>query len=188
MSVPRVIPVEWLPPGRRVWRIVLHWSAGNNKPSAYDRLHYNCLIDGEGRAVKGVPLGLPCYHTRNLNTSSYGLSIAGMRLAREGGPYGDQPITSLQYERAAQAAAEVIAAYNLALNERTCLSHEEVTYVYGPLNGKTPPGPERLRQRNRWDVSELPFERAEGIVRSKREVWELFRRKVAWYLNEYHGR
>lgn len=173
MSVSRVIPAEWLPPGRKVWRVVLHWSAGSRTPSAFDRAHYHCLINGEGQAVKGlVGAGYYAPHVRGLNTGSYGLSIAGMRGAREGGPYGDQPITALQYERAAQAAAEVLAAYDLALTPRTCLSHEEVTHVYG------------ITQRGRWDVSELPW----APELSKAEVWALFRRKVEWYLEKHHGR
>jgi hypothetical protein len=184
MSVPRVIPAEWLPAGKKVQRIVLHWSAGRYTPSEYDRRHYHCLIDGDGHPVRGrFEAGESAISTRNLNTGTYAISIAAMVGAREGGPYGECPMTSLQYERAAQAAAEVVAAYNLALTPRTVLSHEEVTYVYGPL--ADPPGPERLRQRGRWDVSQLPWEYPH---RPKPEVWQLFRDKVAWYLKTYHGR
>jgi hypothetical protein len=183
MSVQRVIPLEWLPVGRRVDRIVLHWTAGRYSPSDYDRRHYHCLIDGEGHAVRGgFEAGQTAPSTRNLNTGTYAISIAAMFGAREGGPYGEFPMTRLQYERAAQAAAEVVAAYDLAITPGTVLSHEEVTYVYGPL--ASPPGPEHLRQRGRWDVSQLPWERPH---RPKREVWYSFRSKVAWYLKTYHG-
>jgi len=145
------------------------------------------MISGDGKAVKGVVgAGFYAPHCRNLNSSSYGLSIAGMRGASEGGPYGDQPITELKYERAAQAAADVVAAYDLAVTPRTVLCHQEVTYVYGPE--ATPPGPESLRQRGKWDISELPWERKAGVVRPKEAIWSGFRDKVSWYLREYHGR
>lgn len=185
MSVSRVIPAEWLPQGRKVHRVILHWTGGAYPVSTLDKSHYHAIIGKDGVAVKGfTPTGWVCGHTRNLNSGSYGLSIAAMAGAVEGGPYGQFPMREVQYERAAQACADVVAAYNLAVNKRTVLCHQEVTYVYGPL--ATPRGPENLRQRGKWDVSELPWERSQGIVRSKEEVWQAFRGKVLWYLKTYH--
>lgn len=183
----RVIPASWLPPGRKIHRVIVHWTGGVYTVSGPDKAHYHAIIGKDGVAVKGyTPTGWICAHTRNLNSGSYGLSIAAMAGAQEGGPYGKWPMTELQWERAAQAAADVVHAYDLRLYERTVLCHQEVTYVYGPE--ATPPGPESLRQRGKWDVSELPWERKQGIARSKEAVWAHFRAKVQWYLREYHGR
>ena len=172
----RVIPREWLVKkrGQSQHRIILHWSAGSYKPSQFDLAHYHCMIDGQGKAVKGkwnAGQTNPPWHVRRLNSGSYGLSLACMRGAVQGGPYGDQPMREIQWERSAQAAAELIDAFNLRLSKRTCLSHMEVNWVYG------------LRQR-RWDVSELPWARH----LPKEEVFAKWRRKVAWYLKTYYGR
>ena len=172
----RVIPPAWLikPKRKAIWRIILHWSAGNYNPSRFDLAHYHCMINGDGEAVKGLwnaGQTAPPWHTRWLNSGSYGLSIAAMRGAVQGGPYGGQPMKQIQWERSAQAAAELVDAFNLRLSKRTCLSHMEVNWVYG------------LRQR-RWDVSELPWVRH----LPKEEVFAKWRRKVSWYLKTYHGR
>src|SRR5690348_5121808 len=133
MSVQRVIPVEWLPEGKKVWRVILHWTGGAYTVSGLDKQHYHAIIDKAGHSVKGdTPAGSVCAHTRNLNSGSYGLSIAAMAGAQEGGPYGSFPMLELQYERVAQAAADVVAAYDLAVTPRTVLCHQEVTFVYGP--------------------------------------------------------
>lgn len=178
----RVIPIEWLPAGKPVHRVILHWTGGAYSVSGLDKQHYHFILDKEGDAVRGDrPLGQWPGHTRNLNSNSVGISAAAMAGAKEKGPYGDFPLLQVQYERAAQATADVVAAYNLAVNRRTVLCHQEVTYVYGPE--ATPAGPENRRQRGKWDVSELPWE---PNRRPKEEIWQEFRGKVLWYLNTYH--
>lgn len=170
MPVERVIPRFDLPRGRgKVYRVVVHWTAGAYKPSEYDRRHYHFLIDGHGRAVLGARRpGEYLPHTRMLNTGSVGLALCGMGGARERPFYaGAWPITHLQWERAAQAAAEIIAAYDLALTERTCLFHSEVWRVY------------RRPQIGKWDINALPFE--PGLTPA--EVHAQFRRKVRWFLD-----
>lgn len=171
MPVERVLPREWLPAGRNVDRVILHWTAGGYRPSALDRSHYHFLIDGAGKAVRGIRgPGLYLPHTRNLNTGSVGLSICGMAGAQER-PFaaGTSPITKLQWERACQAAAEILDAYGLPVSERTVLCHSEVQRVYG----KT--------QRGKWDIDALAFDRA----LSAPEIHVQMRRKVAWYVQEY---
>ncbi|HEU4754102.1 MAG TPA: N-acetylmuramoyl-L-alanine amidase [Armatimonadota bacterium] len=170
----RVLETAWLPPGRKVFRVILHWSAGGYRPSLLDRGHYHFLIDGDGEAhpgLRGPGLYLP--HTRLLNTGSVGLSLCGMLGAQEQPRVpGPAPITKLQWERGIQAAAEILAAYDLALTERTLLCHSEVERVYG------------ITQHGKWDVDWLPFA---GEL-SPSQIHQQLRQKCAWYLQEYHGR
>lgn len=167
MSVARVVPREWLPAGAKVLRVVMHWTAGTHTPGAIDRLHYHLMIDGIGRAVRGArPVGSYLPHTRGLNTGSVGLAICAMHRATESpwnaGPY---PITDLQWERACQAAAEVLHAYGLTVSSRTLLCHSEVWRVYG------------VPQREKWDIDRLPYE----PLLTADAVHGLMRRKALWY-------
>ena len=163
----RVLPIEWLPPGRRVYRVLVHWTAGGNEPSAVDREHYHFLIDGDGEAHRGERgPGRYLAHTKRLNTGSIGLALCGMAGAKPV-PFrpGLYPIKEVQWERAAQAAAEIVHAYKLALTERTVLQHAEVTPVYG------------IKQVGKWDINVLPWKPGMPPV----EVWSEFRRKVSWF-------
>lgn len=173
MPVSRVVPVAWLPAGARVERVIMHWTAGTYTPSLLDRAHYHLLIDGLGQAARGVrPPGSYLPHTRMLNTGSVGLAICGMHLATESpwsaGPY---PITYLQWERACQAAAEVLHAYSLPVSERTLLCHSEVGRVYGRA------------QRGKWDIDRLPHD----LTLSPDRVHAEMRRKALWYLGRLGG-
>ena len=166
-EVSRVIPQAWLTPGARVFRVILHWSAGTYTPNLIDRSHYHLMIAGDGTAVRGLArVGQYAPHVRGLNTGSVGIAACAMAGARQGVMDGRYPLTGLQVERMCQAAAEVVHAYRLALTERTCLTHSEVTDVY------------RITQRNRWDIDYLPYD----PTRKAGDVHELLRRKVDWYL------
>lgn len=165
----RVIPEAWLPAGARVQRVIVHWTAGGHTASAFERLHYHFLIQADGSVVRGVRgPGLYLPHVRGLNSGSVGISMCGMRGTRER-PFaaGTAPIIPVQWERCAQAAAEVLKAYGLPMTQRTLLTHSEVTTVYG------------IVQRGRWDVDVLPFD----LELKAAEVHSQLRRKAQWYLN-----
>ena len=168
----RVVPDIWLPPGRSVQRIVMHWSAGGYTPSLLDKSHYHFMVDGKGAVHRGVRSpGQYLPHTRNLNTGSVGLSICAMAGAVQGKAHGKFPLLALQWERACQAAADILAAYDLAVTERTVLCHSEVERVYGK------------KQRGKWDIDVLPF----APALSPAQVHDQMRRKISWYLDTYHG-
>lgn len=158
----RVLPLEWLPAGANVARVVLHWTAGRWTPSLLDRAHYHLLLDGAGKPRRGIrPVGAKLPHTRGLNTGSVGLALCGMAGARQS-PFdpGPWPIHERQWRLAARAAAEILQRYRLYDDPqdpppaRLVLSHCEVGAVYG------------VEQRGKWDVSVLPWERdlAEPLV------------------------
>lgn len=168
----RVIPRLWLPPSSGVRRVVMHWTAGNYQPNWLDKAHYHFLIDGQGRPVKGPRApGQYLPHIRNLNSGSVGLSICAMARARQCGPFGKCPLTELQWERACQAAADILAAYGLTLSERTLLCHSEAERVYGVAQG------------GKWDIDLLPWD----LKLTPAQVHAQMRNKTAWYLRTYHG-
>lgn len=184
----RIIPATWLTPAK-VQRVILHWTGGGYHVTSLDQAHYHTILCderelGRGTDVKAIRGTHPpaannvtsdndyAAHTRGLNTGSFGLSVACMAGAQPRGPFGQYPLTKLLWERLAQAAAEVLAAYDLELLERTCLFHSEVERVYG------------AQQAGKWDIDVLPFQRD----LSPDEVHAQFRRKVEWYLREKHGR
>lgn len=167
----RLLPEAWLPAGRLVERVIVHWTAGAHMPSVLDKAHYHFLVTGHGEVVRGIRgPGLYLPHTRGLNTGSVGLAICAMAGAvqqpAKSGPY---PITRVQWERCAQAAAEILHAYKLPLTESTLLTHSEVTGVYGIL------------QRGKWDINVLPFARE----LTPEEVHRNLRRKAQWYRDTY---
>lgn len=184
----RVIPVHWLPPAAKCSRVIVHWTAGTYLVTDTDRQHYHAILQdqeqlGAGKDVlpfRGVYSirdnesttdGRYAAHCRGLNTCSFGLAVACMDGAVQGGPYGHHPLTGLLFERAAQAAAEVLTTYSLPVTERTCLMHSEVERVYGK------------QQAGKWDIDVLPWEPQMPAA----EVHSLFRRKVAWYAARHSG-
>ncbi|HEU4752051.1 MAG TPA: N-acetylmuramoyl-L-alanine amidase [Armatimonadota bacterium] len=165
----RVIPEAWLPATDSVKRVIVHWTAGGYNPSVLDRAHYHVLINGRGEAVRGLwPIGRynPPSHVRMLNTGSVGLAICAMAGAQNAHVLGPAPVTRLQWERACQAAAEILYAYGLEVSERTLLCHSEVERVYGQ------------EQRGKWDVDVTPWDPG----KPRGEIHAEMRRKAEWYL------
>ena len=178
-----ILKPEWLPAGVPVERVVLHWTAGGNKPNALDLAHYHFVVPtwldgqvGEWRAEvrRAVPLTRYVWpaHVRGLNRGSVGISMCGMRGSVYYGHgkvnWGNAPIQRVQFERAAEAAAQVLKRYGLPVTERTCLVHSEVTSVYG------------IVQRGRWDVDALPWQKGELPP----DVHARWRRAVQWYMDK----
>lgn len=120
----RAVPLDWMPDATMT-RVILHWTAGTDTASPGDREHYHLLINGDGGLVRGVPtIDLnsgtlkPGYaaHTRNCNTGSIGVSLAGMAGAQES-PFdaGKYPLTAAQWGKpfltaTATAAIPVLVA------------------------------------------------------------------------------
>lgn len=175
----RVIPKEWLTPAK-ISRVVCHWSAGAYVVGDTELEHYHVIIgratpNGAVKAFRGDHTPADnnstadddyAAHTRDLNSNSFGLSVACMAGAKEGGPYGKAPLTKVLWERMALAAAEVCVAYGLDVAQRTVLFHSEVQAVY------------HKPQAGKWDINVLMWE----PHLSPSEVHNQFRGKVAWYI------
>lgn len=173
------IPAEWMPAAKMA-RVIVHWTAGANSPSGNDKAHYHILIDGTGKLVRGKPTidlnGLPkakagyAAHTLNCNTGSIGISLCGMAGAVER-PFnpGKSPITSAQWGALLEACAELCEHYQIPVTPKTLLSHAEVQTNLG------------IRQRGKWDIAILPFNRSFDTAR---EVGDELRSNVAALLKQ----
>lgn len=146
----KLIPDAWMPAGKLV-RVICHWTAGANSPSAEDLDSYNILIDRVGHAHLGdhaitdqlsTADGDYAAHTRGMNTGSIGLALCGMAGASEN-PFapGRYPLTREQWNAAIIAAADLCQRYGIAPTERGLLMHCEVERVYS------------APQRGKWDIS-----------------------------------
>ena len=136
-------------------RVVLHWTAGTHRASALDRAHYHVLVEGDGRVVLGnhridanaKPVRLArANHTRNLNTGSIGVSLCCMHGAIER-PFrpGVFPLTSVQWQVAAEVVADLCERYGIPVTPRTVIAHGEVAAVLG------------VAQLEKWDPLVLPW-------------------------------
>lgn len=179
--VPRVtatggpIPADWLSQCQ-MRAIVLHWSAGGNKPSAVDRQHYHVIVGGDCQVVRGdheirdnVNTADDDYaaHTRGFNTGTIGLALAGMLDAQESGNYGPQPINEKQWIKAAECAAQLARFYKIPVTDKTILSHAEVQPNLG------------IAQKGKWDVTRLPWDPS---VKGAKACGDRFRALVRSFL------
>jgi N-acetyl-anhydromuramyl-L-alanine amidase AmpD len=141
-------------------RIVLHWSAGGNTPSALDRQHYHFIVGGDGAVVRGLHApeaniapkkGAYAAHTLNLNTGSIGVAMAGMAGAVER-PFnaGRSPLTAVQVDAFVRLVAQLCRQYGIPVTRETVLSHAEVQPTL------------KVQQRGKWDINWLPGMTAPG--------------------------
>lgn len=151
----KVIDPSWLD-NAKMDRIIVHWTAGNNRASEGDQLHYHFLIEDDGKIIRGkwrpadntsTADGRYAAHTLNTNTRSIGVALCGMTGARER-PFraGSQPITAFQWQVMAKAVAQLCEHYGIPVSEKTVLGHGEVQRLLG------------IRQRQKWDPMVLPWD------------------------------
>lgn len=149
------VPADWMP-WALMQRVIWHWTAGTNKAGAVDRRHYHILLEGDGKLVRGdhpitanaAPIsGAYAAHTLNLNTGSIGVSLCGMKDAKER-PFdaGRYPITMAQWAVLSGVLADLCRRYAIPVTVGTVLSHAEVETTLG------------VAQRQKWDVARLPFD------------------------------
>ncbi len=168
------IPASWMPRAD-IDRVIVHWTAGQHQASPNDREHYHVLWEGDGTAVRGIPTidkndasgarkGYAA-HTLNCNTGSAGVSMCAMAGAVES-PFspGPAPLTQAQWDAMVRGVADICRRYGIAVTDRTVLTHAEVQPNLG------------IRQRGKWDVTRLPFDKT---VVGHRAVGDLLRRQVA---------
>jgi len=148
-----------------VERIVWHWTAGGNKANATDRKHYHFIIEADGTIVLGNhppeanrrPIAKPndastyAAHTGRANTNAIGVSLAGMRRAKER-PFdaGPSPITPAQIGAMVKLTADLCQKYAISVARDTVLSHAEVEPTL------------KIAQRGKWDITWLPGMDATG--------------------------
>jgi hypothetical protein len=159
-------------------RVILHWTAGSNSASNFDRQFYHLLVEGNGNIVWGhhdiaandnTRDSVYAAHVRGANTGAIGVSLCGMAESRERpfnpGPY---PITHAQYEIACRAIAELCDHYDIPVSRETVMNHGMVENNIG------------IKQRSKWDVCKLPWRPSLSFI----QVDDHFRSRVAYYLKE----
>lgn len=178
MSAPANIPLMWLP-DVRMRRIIVHWTAGTHRASAFERSHYHVLYEADGTPVRGVPIvsnAKPlradyAQHTAGCNTESIGVSLCCMgdteRVSRVrenpffAGPY---PMTREQWDAMVIGSAQLCRFYKIPVTLETVLSHAEVQSNLG------------IKQQQKWDFTRLAFDLS---VKGARACGDKLRREVA---------
>lgn len=175
------IPLSWLPKAQ-MFRFHGHWSAGGHKANSTDLQAYNFLWEGDGKAVRGVdvrknevnpatkrPYDGYAAHTLNANSGAIGGSMCGMMGATES-PFrpGSAPLTLVQWNAFIRDGAQIIDHYGIPITKKTVLFHDEVPIHLG------------IAQRQKWDVSVLPFDMSvRGAVpigdKMRDEMWSVLK-------------
>lgn len=105
--------------------IILHWTAGNYIPNQTDLLHYQMLIDGAGRPIKGNDKPSA---TGGMNSITYNISCCGRKNEQT-------PIKPIQIEAMCHNAA--MMCKELGLTPDNCYTHYEIGKWYKTAELKT---------------------------------------------------
>lgn len=169
------IPQNWLDPVK-MQRIVLHWTAGANKASQFDRAHYHILIEDDGKLIKGIPPISananpikPNYaaHTYMLNGGAIGVSLCcmgGNNVSENPFVAGPWPMTKAQWDKMVEVIAQLCNHYNIPITPKTVLSHAEVQSTLG------------IPQAGKWDFTRLAFDPS---IKGAKAIGDRFRSEAA---------
>ena len=161
-------------------RIVIHWTAGTNKPNATDLQHYHFVIDSEGNVYKGKYKpednencndGKYAQHTGGGNTGSIGVSMCGMAGFKNVNNVGNYPLTRIQCEKCFSLCAELCKKYNIAITSSNVLTHFE----FGKAHPKT-------TSIGKIDIIYLPP--YPNVTRG--QIGDFIRNKIRWY-SQHHN-
>ncbi len=156
-------------------RIVLHWTAGRNYPSSFEKQFYHYLIDKDGNVFEGnysPEDNLDCSdskyaaHTGGGNTGSIGVAMCAMSGFKSAKEVGVFPITLVQFEACMKFCASLCKKYNIPINENTVMTH----YEFGQKNPKT-------SSFGKIDITYIPPYSWVG----KNDVGSFIRSKIRWY-------
>jgi len=158
-------------------RTISHWTGGGGRANNVDKAAYHRITEFDGNVVHGkeeiednivTSDGDYAAHTRNLNTGSIGVAMAGMAGAKEYPlEFGASPINRTQFEAHCKLLAELHTAYGIPVTNRTCLTHAEVEPTLG------------VKQKNKWDITVLQFE---PDIRGAIPVGDYMRSRVKSYM------
>lgn len=159
-------------------RLVMHHSAGNLTPTAYDLRHYHRMVAGDGAVLDGAfPIsanaigrrltpGTYAAHTLNLNGGAIGLGMACMAEAQWADPRACAAFPRpVQVDAFVAEAARLCALYAIPVTRKTVLSHAEVQTTLG------------IRQNGKWDFDYDPY----GILdtRDPVKVGDMLRERIS---------
>ena len=157
-------------------RIILHWTAGQNRPNDLELSHYHYLVDVRGFIHNGKLApeanidckdGEYCAHTGGGNTGSIGVALCGMYGFSYPSLYTPFPLSKLQLEAAFSLIARLCKKYEIPVLKDTVLTH----YEFGLQNPST-------TSKGKIDICYLP----PYPEVHKYQVGNFIRTKVKWYL------
>ena len=157
-------------------RIIIHWTAGTNKPCAENLEHYHYLVTGAGEVQNGKYKpedNLNCNdskyaaHTGGGNTGSIGVAMCGMYVpAKVDIKRTEYPLTRKQYERTFKLCADLCKKYNIPITPDTVMTH----YEFGKKHPNT-------SSAGKIDIIYMtPWEE---ILPAK--IGDFIRNKIRWY-------
>ena len=139
-------------------KVVIHWTAGANQPNNTDYEHYHYLVNKDGIVIAGKYTpednencndGKYAQHCGGGNTGAIGVSMCGMYGFKDKNNVGEYPLTKKQCEATFKLVAELCKKYNIAITNKTVLTHYEFgqshpnTSSYGKIDiVYMPPYPE----------------------------------------------
>lgn len=157
-------------------RIIAHWSVTGYRSDGFSAKHYHFMVEGSGRVKPGCYKpedNLNCRkggyaaHTRRKNTGSIGIACMAMKGAKSETDYGRYPIKEAQFEAMCKYMAGLCHKYDIAVTDKTVLSHAEVEKNLG------------ARQNGKWDIAVLPH----AGLRGAKICGDYMRDRVRHYLN-----
>ena len=156
-------------------RIIIHWTAGTNKPCGEDFKHYHYLITGAGEVRPGefkpednenCSDGKYAAHTGGGNTGSIGVSMCGMAGFNGSANSTKYPLTKVQCEATFNLCAKLCKQYGLLVTPDTVMTH----YEFGQKHPKT-------SSYGKIDIIYLPpYPQVK-----KQEIGDFIRNKIRWY-------
>jgi len=157
--------------------IILHWTAGNHKPNATDKQHYQLLIDGDGNEITNLPIGTGA-NTAGMNSITYNIACCG--------GLSISPLTKVQCEAMFKAAAQAIRRYDLKLED--VFTHYEIGELCKAHTKGEKPNITGLLPWNNYlkdnigkvDITILPYEYGATV----KTCGNTIRNKIKWYLNQ----
>ncbi len=156
-------------------KVVIHWTAGTNQPNNTDYEHYHYLVNKDGIVIAGKYTpednencndGKYAQHCGGGNTGTIGVSMCGMYGFKDKNNVGEYPLTKKQCEATFKLVAELCKKYNIAITNKTVLTH----YEFGQSHRNT-------SSYGKIDIVYMPpYPEIE-----KNKVGNFIRNKVRWY-------
>lgn len=156
-------------------KVVIHWTAGANQPNNTDYEHYHYLVNKDGIVIAGKYTpednencndGKYAQHCGGGNTGAIGVSMCGMYGFKDKNNVGEYPLTKKQCEATFKLVAELCKKYNIAITNKTVLTH----YEFGQSHPNT-------SSYGKIDIVYMPpYPEIE-----KNKVGDFIRNKVRWY-------
>ncbi len=162
----------------KLYRIIIHWTAGAYYPTDYEKQCYHYLIDRNGKCHEGkfkpedninCQDGKYAAHTGGGNTGSIGVAFCGMGGFTSREKVGFAPISQIQAESLFCFTAGLCCDYNIQVTPENVMTHYEFGLKYPNSTSK-----------GKIDIIYLPP--YPNIKQA--EIGDFIRQKIKWYVQK----